>query len=165
MTLSSRIGVMDRGQIVQVGEPHDIYEYPQSRFVADFIGSVNIFEGRVTEDAEHFVRLHSQEGGCDIHVAHGVSCTENQKLWLAVRPEKFSLSKEQPAGKYNIVTGTVDEIAYLGNLSVYRILLASGKTVRVTRSNRVRQDDDSAPGWGDTVHLAWDDTAGVVLTR
>jgi putrescine transport system ATP-binding protein len=165
MTLSSRIGVMDQGEIVQVGEPHDIYEYPQSRFVADFIGSVNIFEGRVTEDAENFVRIHSKEADCDIHVAHGVSCAANQKLWLAVRPEKLSLTKKQPAGNYNMVKGTVDEIAYLGNLTVYRILLEGGKIVRVTQSNRVRQDSGPTVRWGETVYLEWEDTAGVVLTQ
>jgi len=164
MTLSSRIGVMDQGEIVQVGEPHDIYEYPQSRFVADFIGSVNIFEGRVTQDAKNYVRIHSKEANCDIHVAHGVSCTENQKLWLAVRPEKLEITLKKPAGKYNIVKGVVDEIAYMGNLSVYRIKLASGKIIRITRSNRARRDSYQIT-WGDAVYLKWDDTAGVVLAQ
>ncbi len=79
MTLSTRIGVMDEGEIVQVGEPHDIYEYPQSRFVADFIGSVNMFEGNVVDDAENYVRIHCKQADCDVHVAHGVSGAENQK--------------------------------------------------------------------------------------
>lgn len=164
MTLSTRIGVMDQGEIVQVGEPHDIYEYPQSRFVADFIGSVNIFEGRVTEDAKNYVRIHSDEGDCNIHVAHGVACTENQKLWLAVRPEKMTISHKKPAGKYNIVKGTVDEIAYMGNLSVYRIILASGKMIRITRSNRTRRDNQPIL-WDETVYLKWEDTSGVVLVQ
>jgi len=164
MTLSTRIGVMDQGEIVQVGEPHEIYEFPHSRFVADFIGSVNIFEGRVTDDAENYVRIHSRQGDCDIHVSHGVSCTQNQKLWLAVRPEKMLISRHKPKGKYNIVKGIVDEIAYLGNLSVYRVKLASGKTIRVTKSNRDRRDEDSI-GWDETVYLSWDNTAGVVLTQ
>jgi len=164
MTLSTRIGVMDAGEIVQVGEPHDIYEYPQSRFVADFIGSVNMFEGNVVDDAENYVRIHSKSAGCDIHVAHGVSCTENQKLWFAVRPEKMTLSRTKPEGKYNFVEGKVDEIAYMGNLSVFRIKLASGTIVRVTKSNLLRRDEDNI-SWDETVYVSWEDTAGVVLMQ
>ncbi len=164
MTLSTRIGVMDQGEIVQVGEPHEVYEFPQTRFVADFIGSVNIFEGRVSADATDYVRIHSQEGDCDIHVSHGVSCTENQKLWFAIRPEKLTISREKPRGKFNFVKGVIDEIAYQGNLSVYRIKLASGKIVRVTKSNRARHDGD-AFSWDDNVYVSWDEAAGVVLAQ
>lgn len=164
MTLSTRIGVMDEGEIVQVGEPREIYEFPQSRFVADFIGSVNIFEGHVTADETNYVRVHSKEADCDIHVPHGISCTENQKLWFAVRPEKLELGKKKPRGKFNYVKGIVDEIAYQGNLSVYRVRLASGKIIRVTKSNRFRQDEDAIT-WEDTVYISWADNAGVVLVR
>jgi putrescine transport system ATP-binding protein len=164
MTLSTRIGVMDQGEIVQVGEPHEIYEYPQSRFVADFIGSVNMFEGRVTVDETNYVRILSQEADCEIHVSHGVSCSENQKLWFAVRPEKLEITRKKPRGKYNHVVGIVDEIAYQGNLSIYRIKLATGKIVRITKSNRSRRDED-AISWDDKVYVSWDDSAGVVLAQ
>jgi putrescine transport system ATP-binding protein len=164
MTLSTRIGVMDEGEIVQVGEPHDIYEFPQSRFVADFIGSVNIFEGRVTDDAQDYVRIRCKEADCDIHVSHGVSCSENQKLWFAIRPEKMTLSRKKPKAEYNMVEGIVDEIAYLGNLSIYRITLAGGKILRATKSNLARHDDDAIT-WDDKVFLSWNDDAGVVLTQ
>jgi len=164
MTLSTRIGVMDEGVIVQVGEPPEIYEYPGTRFVADFIGSVNIFEGRVIDDAEDYVRIHSKQGNCDIHVSHGVSCTENQKLWFAVRPEKMTLSRKKPRGKYNFVKGVVDEIAYLGNLSVFRIKLDNGTVVRVTKSNLLRRDGDSFQ-WDEIVYVTWEDTAGVGLMQ
>jgi len=164
MTLSTRIGVMDQGEIVQVGEPHEIYEFPLSRFVADFIGSVNIFEGHVTDDATHYVRIHASEADCDIHVSHGVSCTQNQKLWFAIRPEKMTISRQKPDGNYNIIQGIVEEIAYQGNLSIFRIKLASGKIVRVTKSNRARHDDE-AISWDEQVFVAWDDTAGVVLVQ
>ena len=164
MTLSTRIGVMDQGKIIQVGEPHEIYEFPQTRFVADFIGSVNIFEGRVVDDAQDYVRIGSKTCDCTIHVSHGVSCTENQKLWFAVRPEKISLSKKKPDGKYNIIKGVVEDIAYMGNLSVFRIKLASGKLVRVTRSN-LNRHDENAVTWEDEVYLNWRDDAGVVLMQ
>lgn len=163
MTLSSRIGVMTAGEIVQVGEPHDIYEYPNSKFVAEFIGSVNMFEGRVTEDAEDHVRIHSDEMGGEIYVSHGVSCAPNQKLWYAVRPEKVRLSRNRPDSNVNVARGKVDEIAYMGNLTLYRVLLDSGKQVRLTKSNLERVDHD-AIAWEEEVFVSWGDGAGVVVT-
>lgn len=164
MTLSSRIGVMNEGEIVQVGEPNEIYEFPHSRFVADFVGSVNIFEGRVIEDEPDFIRLASPEAGCDIHVGHGVACTLNQTLWYAVRPEKMRLSRTDPGGAFNRVQGVVQEIAYLGNLSIFRVRLDSGKVVRATRANVARVDEE-AISWDERVWVSWTDTAGVVLNR
>jgi putrescine transport system ATP-binding protein len=162
MTLSTRIGVMTAGEIVQVGEPHDIYEYPNSRFVAEFIGSVNMFEGHVIEDAKDHVRISSAEAGCDIHVAHGVSCAPNQQLCFAVRPEKMRLDRTRPAGDSNVTEGVVEEVAYVGNLSSYRVKLGSGKLIRVTRSN-LERSDDSAPRWGERVFVSWGNIAGVVV--
>lgn len=164
MTLSTRIGVMDRGEIIQIGEPRNIYEHPQTRFVADFIGTVNIFEGNVIEDEQNYVRIHCEDTDCDIHVSHGVSCTTNQKLWFAVRPEKLILSRKKPREKYNCVKGTVDEIAYLGNLSIFHIKLANGTLVRATKSNLTRHDTD-ALSWNETVYVSWKDDAGVVLVK
>ncbi len=162
MTLATRIGVMNYGEIVQVGEPPEIYEYPNNRFVADFIGSVNMFEGRVKEDDKDFVRIASEEAGTDIHVGHGVSCAPDQKLWFAIRPEKLELRRKRPDGDFNILKGMVEDVAYMGNLSVFRIKLDSGKIVKATQSNRVRRDDE-AISWDEEVFLTWDETAGVVL--
>src|SRR5690606_28805841 len=89
MSLATRIGVMRDGKIAQIGEPQEIYEFPNSRFVADFVGSVNIFEGVVTEDEDDHIRIASAEAGCDIHVGHGVDCAPEQILWYAIRPEKM----------------------------------------------------------------------------
>ena len=163
MTLATRIGVMNQGKIVQVGEPEEVYEYPSTRFVADFIGSVNMFEGRVIEDDDDFVRIQSDEAGCEIFVAHGVSCSPNQKLWFAIRPEKLEITKKKPKGSTNIIEGVVEDIAYLGNLSTYRIRLDSGKIMRLTRTNRTRAEEDKIT-WEDKVYVSWDDKAGVVLT-
>ncbi|WP_299131826.1 ABC transporter ATP-binding protein [uncultured Amaricoccus sp.] len=163
MTLSTRIGVMNAGVITQIGEPAEIYEHPNSRFVADFIGSVNMFEGRVTEDEPDYIRIDAAEAGV-IYVGHGVSCTIDQKLWYAVRPEKMRVSRERPEGRENVFKAVVDEVAYMGNLSIFRLKLPSGKLVRATRANLTRYDDDGIT-WGEEVWLTWDDTAGVVLTR
>ena len=143
MTLSTRIGVMDRGEIVQVDEPHNIYEHPQSRFVADFIGSVNMFEGRVVEDADDHVVIHSPETGGEIYVGHGVSCTPNQQLWFALRPEKIALTREKPANGRNAAAGVVEDVAYMGNLSIYRVMLETGKRIQVTKPNLDRQTEDN----------------------
>ncbi|MBC7153549.1 MAG: polyamine ABC transporter ATP-binding protein [Rhodobacteraceae bacterium] len=163
MTLASRIGVMNDGEIVQVGEPVEIYEYPKSRFVADFVGSVNILEGRVTEDEANFIRLGCPDIGAEIHVGHGFSCTLNQTLWYAIRPEKIRLTRERPEGRHNNAKGVVEEVAYLGNLSIYRVRLDSGRVIRATKANLSRHED-GAITWDDPVWVSWDDTAGVVLS-
>lgn len=172
MTLSTRIGVMNAGRIVQVGEPPEIYEYPNSKFVADFIGSVNMFEGRVAEDEPDSIRLTVPEldggpdGGGDgeIHVGHGVSCTPNQLMWYAVRPEKIRLTRERPEGVANAFPVWVEDVAYMGNLSIYRTRLASGKYVHATRGNLSRWEEDVIT-WHENVWASWDDTAGVVLAQ
>ncbi len=164
MTLSSRIGVMNEGEIVQVGEPPEIYEHPNSRFVADFIGSVNLFEGRVAEDQPDFIEIAVPELGGRIHVGHGVSCSEGQQLWYAVRPEKLRLSRQKPEGRRNAFEVEVQEVAYMGNLSVYRVKLPGGKLLSATKANLTRHEDDVI-SWDEKVWASWDNTAGVVLVR
>jgi putrescine transport system ATP-binding protein len=164
MTLSTRIGVMEAGRIVQGGEPSEIYEHPATRYVADFIGSVNLFEGRVVEDEADHLRIASPEAGADIHVGHGASCTLDQRVWNAVRPEKMRLSRERPEDAANRLRGVVDEVLYLGDQSIYRVRLASGKAVKATRPN-LRRHEEGAISWDEPVWLSWEDTAGVVLTQ
>ena len=164
MTLSTRIGVMDAGKIIQVGEPPEIYEHPNSRFVADFIGSVNLFEGRVIEDEPDYIRLEAPDLGGTIYVGHGVSCTIDQKLWIAIRPEKMRLSKERPEQGENVFQAVVDEIAYMGNLSIHRLRLPSGRLIGATVANLSRHAEEAIT-WGDPVWVSWEDNAGVVLTR
>mgnify|MGYP003645124671 FL=1 len=163
MTLSSRIGVMTAGEIVQVGTPREIYEYPRNRFVADFIGSVNIFEGRIAEDGESHVIVASPEAGLDIYVPHSISGVIGQKVAVAVRPEKVVISKDDLGDLRNKLIGTVDEIAYMGDASVYQIRLDNGKRVRVTQTNLTRSEE-STLNYGDRVNLGWDGSAGVVVT-
>ena len=165
MTLATRIGVMNQGEIAMIGEPTDIYEFPNSRFVANFIGSANMVEGVVTEDEPDHVRIRSNELGCDIYVGHGVDCAPEQRLWWAIRPEKMVLSRERPGGLHgaNVATGVVEEIAYLGDISVYQIALESGKRLRVSQTNSVRGNPDAIT-WEETVYVTWDEDAGSVLT-
>jgi putrescine transport system ATP-binding protein len=165
MTLASRIGVMDRGEIVQVGTPSDIYEYPSSKFVADFIGSVNMFEGRLIEDEPDHVRIESPELGGTIYVDHGISSAPGATIWAAIRPEKIDIDRKPPANlSENVVRGTVKEIAYMGDMSVYLVRIDSGKMVRVTLPNIERQADDRI-SWDETVYLSWHPTSPVVLSQ
>jgi putrescine transport system ATP-binding protein len=165
MTLATRIGVMNQGEIAMIGEPTDIYEYPNSRFVAGFIGSANMVEGVVTEDEPSHVRIRSAELGCDIYVGHGVDCAPEQLLWWAIRPEKMQLSREKPEALFdaNVTQGVVEDIAYLGDMSLYQIVLDSGKRVRVSQTNSVRGNPDAIT-WDERVYITWGDNAGSVLT-
>ena len=163
MTLATRIGVMDAGKIAQVGEPREIYEFPNSRFVANFIGSVNMFGGQVRAYSEAHVRIASNDAQCEIYVGHGISCLPNQQLWFALRPEKIRIGKDKPQQAYNCTSGVVEDIAYVGNSSVYVIKLANSQLVRVTRSNSTRDVNDDIT-WEDQVYISWGEDAGVVLT-
>lgn len=162
MTLASRIAVMADGKLAQVATPHDVYEYPNSRFVADFIGGVNLFEGSVSADEEDHMKLQSPEAGLEIHVGHGVSCSPGQRMWYALRPEKIRIARDRPDQPYNVVEGMVEEVAYMGSLSVYRINLDSGKQIKVTQPNLERAQDNPIR-WDQRVYVSWDSSAGVVL--
>jgi putrescine transport system ATP-binding protein len=162
MTLSSRIGVMNMGEIIQVGTPKDIYEYPNSKFVAEFIGNVNMFQGRMIEDLPDRVRIESAELGGTIFVDHGVSSAPDVLLWAAIRPEKINISLERPDQTDNVAHGLIKEIAYMGDLSTYLVQLDSGKIVRVTQPNTYRHADDLIT-WDQSVYLHWHPSSPVVL--
>ncbi|GMW08012.1 MAG: ABC transporter ATP-binding protein [Gammaproteobacteria bacterium] len=164
MTLASRIGVMHRGEIVQVGTPTEIYEYPSSRFVADFIGSVNMFEGKLIEDEPDHVRIDSRELGGTVYVDHGISAAPGATVWAAIRPEKINIERARPAGEDNCVRGVVKEIAYMGDMSVYLVQIGSGRMMRVSRPNIVRQAEDRI-SWDETVFLSWHASSPIVLTQ
>jgi putrescine transport system ATP-binding protein len=167
MTLASRIGVMDHGEIVQAGTPSEIYEFPSSKFVADFVGSVNMFEGKLLEDEPEYVRISSEELGATIYVSHGISAAPEAVVWAAVRPEKIFMSTAPPQGTGhgtdNVVRGAVQDIAYLGDLSIYLVKLPTGKVVRVTQPNTSRHAE--AITWEQQVYLSWDASSPVVVTR
>ncbi|MFL6547819.1 MAG: ABC transporter ATP-binding protein [Povalibacter sp.] len=164
MTLSSRIGVMNAGEIVQVGTPKDIYEYPNSKFVAEFIGNVNMFQGRLIEDEPDHVRLDCAEIGGTIYVNHGVSTPPDATLWAAVRPEKVHISTQPPQQSDNFTQGVVKEIAYMGDMSIYLVQLEGGKIVRVTQPNAYRHSEDSIT-WDQSVFLSWHPSSPVVLSE
>jgi putrescine transport system ATP-binding protein len=161
MTLSTRIGVMDAGRIVQIGTPKDIYEYPNCKFVAEFIGNVNMFQGQMIEDEPDHVRIATPEMEGTIYVNHGVSAASDAVVWAAVRPEKIQLSIEPPQQQDNVTRGVVKEIAYMGDMSIYLVQLGTGKMMRVTQPNAHRHADDIT--WDQQVYLHWHASSPVVL--
>jgi putrescine transport system ATP-binding protein len=163
MTLASRIGVMRAGEILQVGTPTDIYEFPCSRFVADFIGSVNMVEGRLVEDEPDHVRIECEQLGCTVYVDHGVSSPPGAPVAVAIRPEKIQLSREQPPGTDNLLAGRIAGVAYLGDATRYLVQLPNGHQLRVTAPNVSRREERFEQD--DPVWLTWHASSPVVVTR
>jgi putrescine transport system ATP-binding protein len=164
MTLSTRIGLMNHGEIVQTGTPSEMYEYPNSRFVSEFIGSVTMFEGKLIEDEPSYVRIETDDLEAPIYVDHGVSSAPGATVWAAIRPEKIQISREKPADTDNWGSGIVRDIAYMGDVSVYLIRLDSGKVVRVTQPNIFRHAEDRVT-WDERVYVHWHATSPVVVTK
>ncbi len=162
MTMASRIAVMYEGYFQQVGEPDEIYEMPNSRQVADFIGNVNMFEGVVDEDEPDHVTVICPE--CTHYVGHGISGNKGMAVGVALRPEKIMLSKEKPAGIYNWTEGEVTEIVYFGDHTTYHLKLATGMVLKAQEINNTR-DLSCGLTWGDHAYLHWNDLAMVVLTQ
>jgi len=163
MTMATRIGVMHEGKILQTGTPHKVYEYPNCRLTAEFIGTVNIFPGTVIENSADHVIIDTPELDRKIFVDHGISGSAGTEVWVAVRPEKMVISTSPPSGEYNHDRGKVEEIAYVGGLSVYHIKTRCGMTVRATLANVDRLAEDRIT-WDDDVYLSWQPSAAVVLT-
>jgi len=166
MTLSTRMGVMNHGRIVQVGSPTEIYEFPATRFVADFIGSVNLFEGQLIGSEAGRSRIGAGDLSCVLEVDQNVSATPGTTVWVAIRPEKIAIGREAPGGSQqsNVVLGSVKEVAYLGDMSIYMVQLDSGRPVRVTRPNVMRGTKDRIAA-NETVYLTWHASSPVVLTK
>ena len=163
MTLSSRIAVMDGGQFRQIGTPKEIYEFPSNRFVAEFIGTINTFRGRVTATEEDSINVDSSEAGVTLTALGEQRVEKGQEIEIAIRPEKIFVSKEKPDdGDAVCLPGVVDDLGYLGNRSLYRIRLESGKIVQVSSQNR-RRSVTRFLEWDDKVWISWRPRSAVVL--
>jgi putrescine transport system ATP-binding protein len=160
MTMANRIAVMSKGRVLQVGSPEEVYEHPANRFVAGFIGNVNVFEGRLSVDEVD--RCAAVTGIGEIQVGHGVSGTLNMPVGIAVRPEKIEISKTRPAVGVNVFTGKVKEIAYFGSYNTFIVVATDGTRVKITEANTSRQDLSDIT-WEDDVFFWWGDRSGIVL--
>ncbi|WP_152205541.1 polyamine ABC transporter ATP-binding protein [Marinobacter changyiensis] len=162
MTMAGRIAIMSSGRIVQIGSPVDIYESPNSRLTAEFIGSVNIFESTILSDEVDSLTLDSTDLDARVFIDRGVTTpAETTQTLIALRPEKILISHDKPADEFNWSAGTVQDIAYLGGVSTYYVELASGKRVQTSMVNSERRAE--RPTWGDKVFIAWDAASPIVL--
>ncbi|WP_417877628.1 putrescine ABC transporter ATP-binding subunit PotG [Vibrio sp.] len=161
MTMASRMAIMNKGQFVQIGSPESIYEHPNSKFSAKFVGTVNIFEGILENNQNDSCTVRSQDLEHPICINEGISGVTGVPVMIAVRPEKMALSTHSNHS-VNSCTGIVEDIAYMGNQSIYHVRLPSGKLVTATLQNTTRLRKDM-PTWEQKVTLSWEMESCVVL--
>lgn len=163
MAMASRIAVMSHGRVLQTGTPREIYEHPNCRFVADFIGNVNLLEGVLTIDEVNRCEVTTPYGV--VSVGHGISGALGMAVAIAVRPEKIQISKNRPDVTVNLFSGKVREIAYFGSYNTFMVEIPGGHLLKITETNITRNDGSGAMTWDDPVFVWWDDAAPVVLTQ
>ena len=161
MTVASRVAVMDHGKLVQVDTPDVIYETPNSVYVADFIGDVNIIEGTAEANGDS-VSLTWAEGQPALVGSANQPISKGASAAMAIRPEKIAISSEKPTDRTNVLQGKVLDIAYLGNISTYHVQLDNGTVIKaqIANTRRIARRNFT---WEDPVWLSWTDTAGIVL--
>jgi len=167
MRLGSRIGVMDRGRIVQVGTPREVYEFPASRFVADFVGSVNLIEVANLVAGPEGWRCEALALGCRLRLPAAPLPGGRTPVAVALRPEKVRLSVASEGGATaveNAVAGTIEEIAYLGDATNYLIRTTTGVPLRATCLNTAHVAAEGLR-WGDAVCCDWPAEALVPLAE
>ncbi len=167
MTVADRIAVMDAGKIIQIASPAEIYEVPSSRYVAGFIGDINVLEGKLTGQKDGAMSMHCAAIGnglaLKIDGGYPAGLSDNDTCWFAVRPEKVRLAFEKPEpAEANAVEGTVYDIAYLGDVSIYHVKIADGSIIRATIANATRLVERPI-SWDDKVWLCWGADAGILL--
>ncbi|MDP4725563.1 MAG: polyamine ABC transporter ATP-binding protein [Alphaproteobacteria bacterium] len=192
MTMSTRMAIMEEGRIRQIGVPHDIYEFPNSRYVAEFIGTMNVFDGVVVADEPDHVVIDAPDAGGQLYITHTAAMPLGAHVSVAIRPEKIMISSIPPeeyqneiiqdendtteirteiiekshnvesSSKRNSAKGIVREIGYLGDMSIYHIELESGKRVQAAMTNLLRLTDRDVK-WDDEVYLYWRAENGIVL--
>jgi putrescine transport system ATP-binding protein len=164
MTMATRLGVMDRGTLAQIGTPGEVYEFPNSRFTAEFLGTANILEGVVEAHAPDGARIGSSEHDFDILTEVEAPKPVGSRVLVAVRPERMRIARAGPADGFadNQVVGRLRDIAYFGDFFVYYVVLEGGKEVRVSQPV-VRRITERPVDWEDRVVVTWDRQASVVL--
>jgi len=164
MTVASRIAVMDHGKVVQVDTPAQVYEVPNSVYVADFIGDVNLIKGDFARTGPESGKItySNKEPAISAEVFEDIS--DGQSVTYAIRPEKIRVTADKPDDRVNAAYGKIIDIGYLGNVSTYHVELAGGQMVKVAMTNSTRVDRRDFT-WDDDVWVSWRESAGVVLTK
>lgn len=172
LSMAGRIAVMNKGEVAQLASPSDLYEFPANRFVADFVGSVNLFEGKLTLDEPDRAAVDCPGLG-KVYLNHGVTGPHGADVWVAIRPEKIYLhvpgegkairgaAEDAPDG-HNFARGTIKGMSYLGDITLFEIRLESGAMLRVSRPNMSRRDQEDFT-WDDKVSMHWRADSPVVL--
>ena len=162
MTMADRIAIMDKGKVMQVATPAEVYEAPNSKFVADFIGNVSMFEGKVEKSTGGGIEIATGDGfvvKADVADAPAAG----SPVWFALRPEKFKVSKKKPENPgVNSVDGEIWDIAYLGDMTVFHVKIGSGKVIKVSQMNATRETEEPL-AWDDKVWVTFPANAGIVL--
>src|SRR5690606_12254979 len=162
MTLADRLAVMTEGQIVQCGTPQEVYEFPNSRFVAGFIGSTNLFTGTITVDEADHVQIESDELPRPMYVNHGVNEPLGMQVHVSVRPEQIRVLREQPQSDYNWARAVVGHVAWMGSHARYQLRLDSGAVVEAEVPRQVLAQSE-APGLEEEVYISWASDSATVL--
>ena len=162
MTMAHRMAVMSEGQIVQSGTPQEVYDFPNSRFVAGFVGSTNLFTGVITVDEPDHIKIESEQLGRPLYVNHGVSEPLGMEVHVSIRPERIRVHREQPGGDANWGHGVVSHMAWMGSYARYQIRLDSGMLVEASVPSLVMAQID-APSVGEEVFIDWSDDSATVL--
>jgi putrescine transport system ATP-binding protein len=163
MTLASRIAVMHAGRIAQVGTPGQVYEYPADRYVAGFVGNINLIDARVTAAGSGRLTLQCEALGAELAALSDAPQEPGSAACIAVRPEKITISRQQPeSNDRNVLKGTVWDLAYFGDQSLYRVRLQSGAVLQVSAQN-LRRSAQLTVEWDDEVFLSWDVASTVLL--
>ena len=163
MTMASRVAVMSEGKVLQVGRPQEVYEYPNCRFVADFVGNINMFDGTLQDNDASSCTIQTPLGL--VEVGHGVSVAEGMPISVAVRPEKIRISLQRPErARPKVFSGKVVEIAYLGDVNTYIVHTPEGVKIKITDINSMH-DSEGEITWDDEVFFWWNPQFAVVLTH
>jgi putrescine transport system ATP-binding protein len=165
MTLSTRIAVMNEGRFEQVGTPGEVYEYPANRFIADFVGTINLLEATVIDSHSGRVRLQCDQAQTELVAEFPGQPASDRQHWVAVRPEKIFIDKEPPsADDRTVLKGVVLDLGYFGNLSLYKVQLPGGLVLQVSAQNR-RRSAVRTLEWDDEVYISWDIASAILLSE
>ncbi len=162
MTMADRLGIMTEGQIMQCGTPQEVYNFPNSRFVAGFIGTTNLFTGTIVVDEADHVLIESEQLSRPLHVDHGINEPLGMEVHVSVRPEHIRVGRRQPVLDHNWAHGMVNHVAWMGSYARYQLRLDSGMLVEAAVPGQIMIDSD-APGIDEEVYISWASDSGTVL--
>ncbi len=168
MTMATRVAIMSDGELKQVDTPSNIYDYPNSRFTAEFIGETNIFEGKIVHKDDAHALVDCPELPAKVYTDQACDAEVGQSIWISIRPEDIDLHKEKPAHRdtHNWAHGKVKDIAYLGSFAIYHVQMPNGRIIKSqVPAPYWYVRNITPPTWGEEVYLDWPENQPTPLTR